>query len=113
MSNPVKLEMYFTEEDLWATVFGAEPETDWWVAYEYRDDSDWDKAGAVRITLLDPEDSEKVVTKVLYPSDLVQALQKTISSANPYTNWFDLDEYDSIAADVLIQTAVYGEIVFG
>lgn len=120
MSNKVKLEMYFTEQDLWETIFGASPEmfgTSWWISYKFREDSDWDKAGAVRITLLDPEDLEetgkKTVSKVLYPSDLVEALGKVFNSGNRYTNWLDLDEYDSVAADVIIQTAIYGKIVFG
>lgn len=120
MATKVKIEMDFTDEEVWETVFGSSPEmfgTNWWVSYDFLEGSDWDKAGAVRITLLDPEDleetGEKTVTKVLYPSDLVEALQKVVASGNRYTNWLDLEAYDSVAGDVIIQTAVYGEIVFG
>lgn len=121
MSN-VKMEMPFTADELWEAVFGANPEYlgSWWVSYRFLDDSDWDKAGAVSITLIDPiidpddwQEGDATVTKVLYPSDIVEALQTQVNRGGRFAEWFDIENYDSVAADIIIQTAMYGKIVFG
>lgn len=106
MTDYVEVKIPVPLHELWECVFGSGFETwGWWnVTYLYG--ADWDKPGSVALELLD-EDGSVYASRVVNASVLGQALAKVPHIA---ARWSEMDSGD---ADVVLQTAVAGEAVFG
>lgn len=101
---------------LWDYVFGSSFETwSWWVTVTYKDGADWDKQGVVEITAWDPAGDQAdyvqpdTVTRTVTPESLYLAallyLGKNFTSD-------DVENLDADSADCIVQTAVFGEVVY-
>lgn len=99
-------------EYFWSNVLGSGWETwDWWVSVDYAEGSDWDKVGEVIITAWDGEtEGEATITKTLTLNDLVDAYKKCVEE-NGYS--LNPDDLDAEQGDAIIQTAIYGETIYG
>jgi hypothetical protein len=101
------------DQELWSTVFGSSPFSfgrgEWFPEAEYLGETDWDKAGQIKIVGID--DDENRIEKILDVHDLANALP----IANKLVNMdlFDLDEYDSICGDAVLQVAMFGKVIYG
>lgn len=104
-------------EEFWSAVFGSAWETwEWWVGLNYLEGSDWDKVGQVEITALDPDGNQETDTikKVLGLDDIVNAFTKAVTD-NKSFGGFDPHELDLDACDgdVVIQYAMFGDVIYG
>jgi hypothetical protein len=104
-------------EQFWSAVFGSAWETwDWWVSLNYLEGSDWDKVGQVEIAGLDPDGDQEtdIIKKVLGLDDIVKAFSKAVTD-NKSFGGFDPHELDLDACDgdVVIQYAMFGDVVYG
>ena len=100
--------------NLWSRIWGSDPYAfgSWWRNVEWLDGSDWNKVGTVRVTLEDPEDEEKTVTRDVSINDIATALSAPSFPHHLRQNIMD-DNADCIDSDAVIQQIVYGEIIFG
>lgn len=105
-------------EGLWSGVFGAIYGTGYWLRkIKFLGNADWDVMGQVEISIMDPEydDAEKVVTKTIGIEELVEALVKTMELGYHHCGYRideDFDSYDSCVADVVLQVAVFGKLIY-
>ena len=105
------------DQELWSSVFGSAFETwDWWRAATFHGAADWNKIGTVTLMIDDPnfdEDGGQVITKTLDLDDVVAAVNAvTKLGLLPYPSLEDLD-WDACDADVILQYAVLGDVVYG
>lgn len=95
--------------ELWKAVWGAGAETwGWWRRFDYQDGADWDKPGTVRVTVLDPNNDEWI-DKDINLDDIVNAYVKLKETRSD----LDYDNFDANSADLVLQIAVLGEVVYG
>lgn len=96
--------------EFWSSVCGSAWETwDWWQKYEYSPCSNWAVPGELTVWVDNPdEEGGKPIKKTLDVNDLAEAYSKY--SAGCRVNWQDLDACDG---DAIMQTAVFGEVVYG
>lgn len=99
---------------LWSRIFGAEPQAagSHWRGLRFLNGCDWDRHGAAEVTLEDPEDEDKTVTRRVTIETLALSLSELSFPEHLRREILD-DEADCVSADAVIQYAVYGEIVFG
>lgn len=108
-----KIQIEIDDQELWEAVFGSSPFSfghgEWFPEAEYLGDTQWDKIGRVKITGID--DDDKKITKILTIEDLAKALP----IANKLVNMdlFDLDDYDCICGDAVLQVAMFGKVIYG
>jgi len=108
----MKIEIEIDEVQVWQTVFGSSPFSfgSWWTDCVYLYGSSWEKPGKVRLTATDEITGEKT-TKTISAEDLVRALPAADKQTN--IDMFNFEEYDSVAADALLQVAVFGKVIWG
>jgi hypothetical protein len=98
--------------EFWSSVMGSlEFMGEHWLKVKYRGDADWNKPGIVTITA---DNGEETVTKSLTIEDLVQAYEAAI--AKPYYHCggtIDIDDMDECASDIVLQLAMFGDVVYG
>ena len=101
---------------LWSRVFGSAPETfgDWWKRLQFGLDTDWNKPGTVHLDYLRADNQNVTDSKTLVVADIAIAVQRL---ADRRWDWVIQqlmdDDMDSIAADAILQTAVYDDVIFG
>jgi hypothetical protein len=110
---PIKIDA----DEFWSAVFGSAWESwDWWLDYEFLENTDWDKAGSVRIVGLDPEGNQQTdkIEKVLTIEDLVKSYTHLVNT-NPNIPTLSFGELDLDASDgdVIIQHAIFGDVIYG
>lgn len=101
---------------LWSNVFGSwNGAFPWWVSIEYFGDTDWDTYGAVKITyLVDVDNSEETASKILRVEDIADAYASVV--ANQYHHCgetVNIDRMDECASDLVLQQAVFGDVIYG
>jgi hypothetical protein len=98
--------------EFWSSIMGStEFMGEQWLKVRYHGDSDWDKPGSVTITA---DNGEEEVTKTLHIEDLVQAYEAVI--AKPYYHCggtVDIYNMDECASDIVLQQAVFGDVIYG
>jgi hypothetical protein len=111
----VKIEQDVEAADFWSAVMGsAGTSWGWWLGEEYLSGS-WDVPGVVRLTITDPDDEDKAISKDVTLDDLVEAYKKAVvTSRDPFTGAnLEWDNLDASGSDCILQTAVLGEVVYG
>jgi hypothetical protein len=98
--------------EFWSSIMGStEFMGEQWLKVKYHGESDWDKPGSVTITA---DNGEEEVAKTLTIEDLVQAYEAVI--ARPYYHCggtIDIDNMDECASDIVLQQAVFGDVIYG
>ena len=112
MSVVIKREM--DDVEFWSSIMGSsEFPHEWWLKIKYHGEADWDKPGTVTVTGLDGETDEPV-SKTLTIEDLVCAYEAAITK--PYYHCgmkVDIDNMDDCSSDIVLQLAVFGDVVYG
>jgi hypothetical protein len=100
--------------DDWKSIFGASAEMwSWWRWIEFLD-GDWDKPCSVILHIEDPDDETKVVGHLRHPEEIFAALA-TATELYPWhfvRHCGELD-LDASSADVVLQVAALGDVVYG
>lgn len=112
----VAVRMELDAQKVWRSVFGSGFETcPWWTGAEFIE-GDWDEVGKVEVSYADPDDYDPLwsrVSKVLDLNDIVKALA-SLDEVYAYVVRDLMDEnLDAITSDVIIQQAVFGEVIYG
>lgn len=101
------------DKELWSTVFGSSPFSfgggEWFPEAEFLGEADWETAGQIKIVGID--DKENRIEKILDVHDLANALPT--ANKQVYMDLFNLDKYDSICADAVLQVAMFGKVIYG
>lgn len=105
--------------ELWSDVFGSLGgflDHSWLHHIKYIT-GNWNKHGLVELTIDNPapEFNEETVhtTKQLKVEDLADAYSKLMNNDYKHCGGCELDDPDACTADAILQTAVYGELVYG
>lgn len=97
------------DNDLWTEVFGASVESMGWWLVKFGENTGWDRAGIVSVTLTDPDTGLVEGQKLLTVDHIAEAVSK--AHAQGYNiDWSGMDAYD---ADTVLQIALLGKVVFG
>lgn len=106
-----KVQVEINEQDLWEAVFGSRGFSfgDHWIDYEYLDGAEWNKIGRIRIWAYNEND--KKVQKTIGLAQILKALP--IANEQVYMDLFNLDNYDAVCADAVLQVAVLGKVIYG
>ena len=107
-----------TPEHIWSSICGSAWETwSWWQYLNY-DGGDWDKPCDLWILVTDPymdeyslEAYDVLSAKVTLP-DLVRALEE-LSDHAQIMDCLINDDFDAVYGDVVMQQAIFGEIIYG
>jgi hypothetical protein len=99
-------------EEFWSSVLGStEFMGEQWVSVRYRGDATWEVPGIVTITA---DNGEEQVTKSLSIEDLVQAYEVVVSKGYHHCGTrIDIDNMDECASDIVLQQAVFGDVIYG
>lgn len=112
-----KIEIEFDVEDFWENLWGQGLYEEWFCGFAFRDGASWDTPtmGCVEITHWSADDEDKIVTTVLKFDDFTQAWAASIDAGCHHCgcSMADIEEADSCWADVVLQFAIYGELVYG
>jgi hypothetical protein len=99
--------------EFWSSVMGSlEFMGEYWRKVKYHGDATWEVPGIVTITADNGEGEE--IAKSLTIEDLVQAYEAVI--AKPYYHCggtIDIDDMDECASDIVLQQAVFGDVIYG
>lgn len=101
-------------DELWNKVFGSAYELmDWWTGIDYKSKTDWDKAGEVVLYAWSATDPDTEISKVITIKEIVNAYSALVAKGYTHCNGHTLDSADACTGDAILQTAMYGEIVYG
>lgn len=111
MSSIITVPVQFKAEDFWSEIMGSAWETwDWWVRLDYSQGAAWDKVGEITITSWDGEtEGETLVTKTLTIQNLAEAYGKCLAEGFR----INIHDLDAGQGDVILQMAMFGEVVYG
>lgn len=112
----ITIPMTMDAEEFWSEIMGStEFYEEWWAAVKFKDGAQWDKPGKVDITVYtDVDSSTETVTKTLDIDDLAKAYGEVI--AKPYYHCggtVDIHNMDSCASDIVLQQAMFGDVIYG
>lgn len=97
----------------WEAVNGGLPNWSWWHNFEYLEEgTDWETPGTLRVTGEDPNDEEKSITRSFTAADLLQAYWDMPNKTH-CGGCSIIGDSDDCSSDLILQWAMYGEIVFG
>lgn len=111
MTETVVIPVRIPADDLWSAVFGSAFETwSWYYSVDYIE-GDWDVPGKVMIMAWDGvhEDYDHLNEYVIDLDDLVEAYTKYVNLG--YKTMYD--DLDAVYGDVVVQLAMYGEVIYG
>lgn len=111
MTVIIKREM--DDVEFWSSIMGSsEFPHEWWLKIKYHGETDWDKPGTVTVTALG-EDNEPVA-KTLTIDDLVSAYEAVIDKQYHHCGMkVDIDNMDDCSSDMVLQMAVFGDVICG
>lgn len=102
--------------DDWGNIFGASAGMwSWWRGITHII-GDWDTPGRVLLTIEDPDHEGRVINRALNADAVFAALAK----ATELYPWHFIRDHrnglldlDAVSSDVVLQVAVFGEVVYG
>ena len=105
---------------LWENTFGTAGESfPWWREVTFLE-GDWDTIGRVRLGIEDPDDETKTITREVGIDDLYEAVQVVLRlglrdacTGTRISVDFESDDWDACVSDVILQTLVLREVVYG
>ena len=113
MDETVTISRKITQTEFWSNIMGSlEFHFEWWRSVKYLDGADWDKPGVVQLTIED-EDG-KPLTKKLTVGALLLAYQRVIDKGYTHCGTeINIEHMDEFASDMVLQTAMLGDVVYG
>lgn len=113
MEDTVSITRQISRTDFWSNIMGSlEFQFDWWLAVKYLDGADWDRPGCVQLTIED--ENGKPLTKKLILENLLQAYQHVVAKGYVHCGTtVDIEDMDECASDMVLQTAMLGDVVYG
>ena len=113
MEETVTISRKMSQTEFWSNIMGSlEFHFEWWLAVKYLDGADWDKPGAVKLTIED--ENGKPLTKKLTTQDLLLAYQHVVEKSYHHCGTTrDIENMDECASDMVLQTAMLGDVVYG
>lgn len=112
------VQLILDDEETWLDICGSAWESlPWWYTYDY-EGGDWDKPCTLWVAIADPEDSESdwfengVITATITIADLERALQELRDHPTVMECLINGD-FDCIYGDVVMQQAIFGEVIYG
>lgn len=101
-------------DEIWSDVFGSGYEySPWWVRVSYSNGADWDKHGVATIKHWGKEDDNVLETTKVTVEDIAKAYATLTADKWTHCGGCGLDDPDACSSDVVLQMAVFGEIVYG
>lgn len=107
--------MSITRDELWSEVFGSgyEAVVDEWLVAERFIDGDWETPGTVQLVVEDPEEDGHI-TKAIDADDLYRAYEIAVERGyNHCGSPINDQDFDACVGDIILQIAVYDEVVYG
>lgn len=109
----VQLVMEYDAQEFWSAIFGGAWEThEWWRKVRYLGDADWNTIGRVQLSIDNPDDYSKALTKTIGIEDLAKAWSKAITDRNCDActgRPLNVENVDSCVSDLILQIAVMGQ----
>lgn len=103
----VTLRKEMDAQEFWENIFGSINFTyDWWIRVKYEGDADWHTPGQVTLTIDDGEGGK--LTKTIGMPELLDAYDKCIGKY-----LVDIDNMDEDSSDVVLQMAMFDDVVYG
>ena len=111
------IEIEVSEQDLWEAVFGSDlyGAGPWWRKLIYHG-ADSETIGLVEVWVDDPDDGDQILKVKVGIDDLIKALQIVYQKGTTHCGGIfvgDLDDPDSCTADIYLQIAIFGEVIYG
>jgi hypothetical protein len=104
----------YDADEIWSDVFGSGYEyCPWWVGVKYSDGADWDKHGVATIKHWGKEDEDVLEVTKITIEDIAKAYATLTADNWTHCGGCGLSAPDGCSSDVVLQMAVYGEIVYG
>ena len=104
-----KITIEIPDDELWSEIFGSGFSTlPWWKEALFIN-CDWDEPGVVDLTMQDPDTGDAFPPRLVTVDTLAEATS-TVLQTYPHRN---LNDMDAELADMILQTAVAGKVVFG
>lgn len=110
-----------TPEDIWSMICGSAWETwSWWYGWKY-EGGDWDKPCDLWVIVDNPwEDNPEVsplaadntFSALITLADIVRALEE-LAEHPQIMDCLLNDDFDAVYGDVVMQQAVFGEVIYG
>ena len=101
-------------DEVWSDVFGSGYEySPWWYKVTFSSGADWDKAGTATIKHWSKDSEDTLETTKITVEDLAKAYATLIAEKWTHCNGCGLDDPDACSSDVVLQMAVFGEIIYG
>lgn len=109
----VTIKREIDEAEFWSSIMGSsEFPHEWWLKIKYHGEADWDVPGSVTVTALDENDNP--VSKTLTIEDLVKAYEVVIDKQYHHCGTkVDIDNMDDCSSDMVLQVAMFGDVVYG
>lgn len=97
--------------EFWQNIVGSCFETwSWWTGWSYEEGSSWEKPGAILLDAIDPDYGDLLFEdKRITLEDMAKAYGELVSQGYR----LDPTDLDADAADVIVQQAAFGEVVYG
>lgn len=101
------------DTEFWSNIMGStEFPNEWWLKVEYHGDASWEVPGTVTITADNGEG--ETVAKSLTIDDLVKAYEFVVANKYHHCNvTVDIDNMDECASDLVLQVAMFGDVIYG
>jgi hypothetical protein len=95
-------------DEFWSEIFGASFEIwSWWFAVNYIE-GDWNKAGIVEV-IAEHEGSDELEIKRFNVEEIASAYNACVAKGLHV----DIADMDACSSDLVIQMAMFGEIIYG
>lgn len=72
--------------------------------------------GCIALVVWNPENNAELINRIITPSDILQAFSKLVENGFSHCSGYpiqDLDNSDACTSDLVLQQAVYGEVIWG
>lgn len=114
MGDKVVVPLALDTDEIWSDVFGSGYEySPWWVRVSYSPGADWDVAGTATIKHWGKDDDTVLEITQVTIEDIANAYAKLIADKWTHCGGCGLDDPDACSSDVVLQVAIFGEIVYG
>jgi len=108
----VTISRKMSAEEFWSNLLGStEFIGEQWIKVKYHGDATWEVPGIVTITA---DNGEEVVTKSLTIDDLVAAYEVCVANGYHHCGMkINIDDMDECASDIVLQQAMFGDVIYG